>query len=74
MTKVLHYLLHFMQSLLLAWIWIHVSPSFSHSQASGIRLRMAKLPKHVAFAFISHKDCLTCTIQFVAFYGSVELN
>jgi hypothetical protein len=60
-TKVLHYLLHFIQSLLLTWIWIHVSPSFSHSQVSGISLRMVKLPKHVAFVFISHKDYLTCT-------------
>ena len=59
MTKVLHYLLPFMQSSLLTWIWIHVSPSFSHSQLSGISLGMVNLPKHVAFAFISHKDYLT---------------
>jgi ADP-dependent phosphofructokinase/glucokinase len=34
---------------------------FSHSQVSGISLRMVKMPKHVAFTFISHKDYLTCT-------------
>jgi hypothetical protein len=64
MTKLLHYLLRFIQSLLLTWIWLYVSPSFSHSQVSGISLRMAKLPKHVAFAFIGYKDYLTYTDSY----------